>query len=116
MNIVTYHSVNSKPHEAWLAYIVLSTGEQWLVRCVGHTEEEAKTRAQALWEKEQARYATVNAMCEPSEGRGHHFAGKVWVINRETHDLRRIALSELASYEAQGYVRGGPRSRMGLLS
>lgn len=59
-NIVTYHSSNAKPHEAWLAYVVLPSGEQWLVRFTGHSELEAKTKAQVLWDKEQKRYAVVN--------------------------------------------------------
>lgn len=119
-NIVTYHSVSAKPHEAWLAYVVLPSGEQWLVRCTGHSELEAKTKAQVLWDKEQKKYAKANEMADCLiaaghdkllEGRGRHFAGKVWVINRAMHDLKRIDPNELDSYLANGYVRGGPRSK-----
>lgn len=140
MNIVTYHSTNAKPHEAWLAYVVLPSGEQWLVRFHGATEQQAIDAAKARWESEQRRYgydkdglplrpgqsyapvkkynelATVDDQSAlTKQGRGSHaaalFAGKVWVINRTTHDLKRIDPSELANYEANGYVRGGPRSK-----
>src|ERR1700688_468268 len=106
MNIATYHSINAKPHEAWLAYVVLASGEQLLVRCTGHTELEARTKAQALWDKEQKRYRSHNELASvsgssptpaplsaasfKSDGRGQAFAGKVWVINRETQHLCRI--------------------------
>jgi hypothetical protein len=117
MNIITYHSSNAKPHEAWLAYVELANGEQWLVRCTGHTELEAKTKCQVLWDREQKKYALSNAakdVAVPDIKRGdlrEKFAGKVWVINRSTHHLCRIDPSELVSYEAKGYVRGGPRSK-----
>ena len=127
MNIITYHSSNAKPHEAWLAYIELANGEQWLVRCTGHTELEAKTKCQVLWDREQKKYSASNEATtlykqsgEPRpiyhtqkqyDGRSAAFAGKVWVINRSTHHLCRIDPNELANYEAKGYVRGGPRSK-----
>lgn len=114
MNIITYQSSNAKPHEAWLAYVELENGEQWLVRCTGHTELEAKTKAQVLWDRERDKYKVHNDAVIKIEGRGGHFkanAGKVWVINRSTHHLCRIDPNELASYESRGYVRGGPRSK-----
>ena len=119
MNIITYHSSNAKPHEAWLAYVELANGEQWLVRFHGATEQEAKEKAIARWASEKDRYAYPEhddcQMPPVRSGKGSHasamFAGKVWVINRETHDLKRIDPSELTAYEARGYVRGGPRSK-----
>ena len=117
MNIITYHSSNAKPHEAWLAYVELENGEQWLVRCTGRTELEAKTKAQVLWDRERSKYAAHNAIKdEPVErtGRGAHLhgmVGKVWVINRSTHHLCRIDPNELAKFEQDGYQRGGPRSK-----
>ena len=121
MNIVTYHSSNAKPHEAWLAYIELANGEQWLVRCTGHSELEAKTKAQVLWDREQKKYAAHNSKqdCQGEvivrSGKGAHasamFTGKVWIINRATHHLCRIDECELTAYEAKGYQRGGPRSK-----
>jgi hypothetical protein len=116
--IVTYRSSNAKPNEAWLAYAVLPSGEQWLVRCTGSTEAEARAKAVALYEREQAKYAKHNASfddCEamrpkPHGGRGSQFVGKLWMINRATHHLVRINPNQLAEYEANGYQRGGPRS------
>lgn len=40
----------------------------------------------------------------------HHNAGKVWMVNKQTGDKKRIAESEIVQYEWAGYVRGGPRS------
>lgn len=131
MNIVTYHSTNAKPNEAWLAYVVLPNGEQWLVRCTGHSELEAKTKAQVLWDREQKKYrahndlvdaeagdvkvvhnhGTPNSFSVAPSGRGAHFAGKVWVIHQTTRELKRIDPKELDSHLADGYVRGGPRSK-----
>lgn len=125
-NIVTYHSVNAKPHEAWIAYVVLPSGEQWLVRCTGHSELEAKTKAQVLWDKECKRYQVHNSIVDGCDVQtmvrvdrrsaigsraSEMFKDKVWVINRATHDLKRIDPNELDSYLANGYVRGGPRSK-----
>ena len=134
MNIITYHSSNAKPHEAWLAYVELDSGEQWLVRCTGHTELEAKTKAQVLWDRERTKYNrnieplkddgvytgdrrlenAMTAEAHIAKGRGSHLhgmAGKIWVINRSTHHLCRIDPNELAKFEQDGYVRGGPRSK-----
>lgn len=41
----------------------------------------------------------------------HGLAGKVWVLNRTTGHRTRIDVSEVVSYEANGYVKGGPRSK-----
>ena len=43
-------------------------------------------------------------------GRGHHFAGKVW-MRHATDGLKRVALTEIALYEKNGYYRSGPRSK-----
>lgn len=45
-----------------------------------------------------------------NESRGHHFAGKIWMVNKSTNHKTRIDQSQLSEYEANGYVRGGPRS------
>jgi len=115
--IVTYHSTNAKPNEAWLAYAVLPNGDQWLVRCTGHSELEAITKAQVLWDREQKRYslhsevAAMSAATFKDDKRGAAFAGKVWVIHQTTRELKRINPKELDSHLAGGYVRGGPRSK-----
>lgn len=41
--------------------------------------------------------------------RGLHFAGKVWMFNSANNRVR-VAASEVDSYLAQGYIKGGPRS------
>lgn len=122
-NIVTYHSINAKPNEAWLAYVVLPSGEQWLVRFAASTEAAAIEAAKARWEHEKKRYSRHNeivddavkvpafADCQAPSGRGAHFAGKLWVIHQTTRELKRIDPSELDSHLAGGYIRGGPRSK-----
>jgi hypothetical protein len=118
----TYHSTNAKPEEAWIAYI-----NGWKVRCVGSTEQEAKDRAKALWDKERERLsqpyyeqasqarAAQEAMSSPassyrSEGRGHANTGKLWMHHPEK-GYARVVLTEITMYEANGYVRKGPRSK-----
>lgn len=114
VDVVAYHNPNLLP--AWIAYIVLPNGEYWGVRFEGSTKRIATTKALRLWESERAKYAKLdsspNESVKPMQSsRGHHFAGKVWVINRATHDLKRVGQDELAAYEANGYVCGGPRSK-----
>lgn len=120
IKVVTYHSVNSKPDEQWLGYIVLPDGNRWLVSFSGSEEASVIAKAQSFYRKEKERldnlYGKSDIEVDKSanhvkgSGRGAHFAGKVWVVNRQLHDLKRIPESELADYEARGYVRGGPRS------
>lgn len=111
--IVTYKSKNaSNPKERWMAYAVLPNGELWLVRCTGETEEIAAHKAKTLYENEKAKSKIKKEMLDnfvdkPSQ---HHNAGKVWMINKQTGDKKRVAESEIAQYEWAGYVRGGPRS------
>lgn len=60
IEVVTYHSTNAKPSEAWLAYVE-NNGVRWMVQFAAATEEAAKAKALALWESE-----------------GSHFVGKAW--------------------------------------
>ena len=125
--VVTYHSANAKPAESWIAYVVLSNGEYWLVRCVGPTEDAATERARNLYSGELARakrlqspeaYRRDNELGpkpKPEGGwttapAGHH-SGKLWVLNRSTGHRARIDASEFAGYQTKGYVKAGPRSR-----
>lgn len=110
----------AKPREAWLAYVVLPSGEQWLVRFAASTESAAIEAAKARWESEQRRYQKHNETAElmvseavvaHASGRGARFAGKLWVIHQTTRELKRIDPSELDSHLTAGYVRGGPRSK-----
>lgn len=132
VEIITYHIVsgNPKPGFEWTAYVVLPNGEYWGVRFNGSTEELAKNKAIALWTKEQEKFKRFaadepedDAIANPEEekataidpwatpsGRGHHFAGKVWMRNKEG-ELKRVALTEIALYEKNGFKRSGPRSK-----
>ena len=133
-NVATYQNIsdNISEDQRWLAYIVLLSGEFWHVRFNGTTEEIAKTKAIALWTKENAKWERLGlnksveetisipvdlaeevVLKEPdpwaSVGRGKHFAGKVWMRNGET--LKRVALTEIALYEKNGYHRSSPRGK-----
>lgn len=119
IKVITYHSSNAKPDEQWLGYVVLSDGNQWLVRFSGSNEQAVITKARSFYMLEKSRLAKLHGNQEDDRNdvrviqtnRGHHLAGLVWVINRELHDLKRIKPEELAGYEARGYVKGGPRSK-----
>ena len=125
-NVATYQNISNNVSEdqRWLAYIILPTGDFWHVRFNGATEEIARSKAIALWTKENAKWERlglnkqaeeesepVATQADPwaSVGRGHHFAGKVWMRNGET--LKRVALTEIALYEKNGYYRSGPRGK-----
>lgn len=112
--IVTYESKNvANPKQRWMAYAVLPNGELWLVRCTGETEEVAATKARTLYESEREKHSKLahnQTMSKDSKPSQHHNAGKVWMINKQTGDKKRVAESEIAQYEWAGYVRGGPRS------
>jgi len=51
-----------------------------------------------------------SAMWDSFEG-GHHFAGKVWMIHSFTKAKQRVNPDEVAKYKAEGWVKGGPRSK-----
>ncbi len=121
IEIITYkvHNGSVKPGFEWTAYVVLPNGEYWGVRFNGSTEELARSKAIALWTKERSRYEKDDLLDKPSaelglgiavptdpwsDNRGKHFAGKVWMRNGET--LKRVALTEIALYEKNGFVRG----------
>jgi hypothetical protein len=100
--VITYkvHSGNPKPGFEWTAYVVLPNGEYWGVRFNGSTEELAKSKAIALWTKEQERFKRFAAddggpaydsladdeidVSEKHDRRGAHFAGKAWLIHKVT--------------------------------
>lgn len=44
--------------------------------------------------------------------RGHHFAGKVWMVKGEGWDKqkKRVDKSEVENYLKDGWIKGGPRS------
>ena len=109
-NIVTYSNPNATPK--CVGYVVLPSGEYWGVRFDGQTEEVVRVKALRVWAQEQAKWAKLEpeTVATPRKS-AHHFVGKVWMINRIIHDLKRVEQSEVAGYEAMGYQRGGPRSK-----
>lgn len=123
-NIVTYYSGNTpNPNEAWSAYVILPTGKRWGVVAFGATEDEATFKIANLYEAEAAKFdrapwskaaqPLVNAIPQSydNRGRGHHFAGKVWMIHSFTRAKQRVNPDEVAKYEAEGWIKGGPRSK-----
>ena len=127
---VTYFSQNHiNPNEAWSAYVILPTGKRWGVVAFGETEQQAVDKIVSLYEAEKLK-ATSNyqkaatdfnntkenlttAKAFPIErlSRGHHFAGKVWMIHSFTKAKQRVNPDEVAKYEAEGWIKGGPRSK-----
>jgi hypothetical protein len=116
IEVATYVSQNAKPNERWLAYVILPDGSQWLVRFTGETEEIARSKALRLYESEVAkRKAHVEPdeevnVSQSSDRRGQHFAGKAWLIHKQTRVKIRVPIAEVESYLGE-YERGGPRSR-----
>ena len=133
-NVATYYNIsdNVPEDQHFFAYIILPSGDFWHVRFNGSTEEVAREKAISRWTKENAKWerlglnkapdiienykhddevpldgeplATKDPWAVPS-GRGHHFAGKVW-MRHATEGLKRVALTEIALYEKNGFVRG----------
>ena len=138
-NVATYQNISNNVSEdqRWLAYIVLPTGDFWHVRFNGATEEIARSKAIALWTKENAKWDRLGLNKAEEEesktdpwlhfsggkpaneetsiaiqtvsGRGAHFAGKVWMRNAD--GLKRVALTEIALYEKNGFHRSSPRGK-----
>ena len=133
MQFVTYHSTNSNPAEAWVAYIVLN-GEPLLVRCCGHTEAEAIQRCTDWYIAEDARQRQITGRVELSEDEvpstpykkhwadgpssqapkatdnDHGGIGKVWMLNHLTKQRARVNPNEIDNMIAQGYEKGGPKT------
>jgi len=38
-------------------------------------------------------------------------AGKLWMINHRLKDRQRVSPSQVAEFQAKGYVQGGPRTQ-----
>lgn len=123
MNIITYHSATAKPEWSWVAYIELPNGEYLGIMFRDYTEDGVKAKAEQFWEAESKRRihqpiedrineqvdrdeAEVKAITGP--GRGTHFAGKVWMVNKTLGQKRRVLPSEIATL-GEGWVRGGPK-------
>jgi hypothetical protein len=117
MNILTYHSEDALAHKAWIAYPCIDG--LFLVRCEAATKEEAVARAEAWYAKESAKQARIVGDSEEDHEpstfnramKGHHFEGKVWMLNRATGKRARVMHHEVASWRGMGYVEAGPRSK-----
>lgn len=116
----TYHSTNSAPECAWIAYI-----NGWQVRCVGATEDEAKERALALWNKERARMVGQIEVKDRGEAvkldgwissgalqikSDHGNVGKVW-MRHNIHGLKRMTNQEAERMIDEGWYKSGPRGK-----
>lgn len=117
IEVVTYHSTNAKPSEAWLAYVE-NNGVRWMVQFAAASEEAAKAKALALWESERAKLykpaapeTNRDASKPVGGGRGSHFVGKAWLINSATREKIRVPVEDVSRYLSQGWERGGPRSK-----
>lgn len=130
MQIITYHSTNAA--QPWLAFAILPNGQQWMVHATGLSEAEASEKIQKLAASELNRFgkfvsvgrtssasrnapaikpaAPIKSADEWSNFSQHHLAGRIWIVNETTREKKRIAPSELDSYVANGWKRGGPRS------
>lgn len=112
----------------WLAH--LNLGNDLFMSFLRGTKKEAESAAREWYERESKRFkhqdscgmdsapkmptwgnndGWSNASREPTKGH-HGMTGKIWMVNKATNDKKRIDPSEQAVYEANGYVRGGPRS------
>lgn len=119
----------------WLAH--LNLGNDLFMSFFGATKKEAEDKAHAWYAKEKARFekqyvpegfkngdiVTVEGekgtrvindgwgSAPASNGWGQANVGKAWMLNRATGHRARIDASEVAKYEADGYVKAGPRSK-----
>lgn len=66
MTITTYHSVNADSGKQWLAFLVLPSGRLPMTFFAA-SEAEARSEAQALWDKHEAEREASHARRE--EGR-----------------------------------------------
>lgn len=124
IKVVTYFSDRpNSPNEKWSGCCILPSGQRLEIWFCAGSEQAVIERAQAFYAREKARqdrlYASTKAAADNDEveevvrtsGKGAQFVGKVWMLNRATGERARVLPGEVASYAAQGYVRGGPRSK-----
>lgn len=127
INIVTYSSETAKPEHRWVGYIVLANGDYLGVMFRAASEDAVKAKAAQFWETESKR--PINQVTDVvsqqrkgcmetgdvsglvDSGRGHHFAGKVWMRNKETRELVRVPAEQLQQMLDSGYEKSGPRAK-----
>lgn len=126
---ITYQSQNAPAGQEWLAQVIMSNGQKWLVHSYGTTEAEAVEKITDLYENEKSKVTanyqkaasdfnnakenltTVKAISIERSGRGSHFVGKVWMIHSFTRAKIRVDQSEVDKYISEGWEKGGPRSK-----
>lgn len=134
MQIVAYQTdeITNSPNLKWLGFIKGDGGLLIPIRFNGASKEEVKKKASEWlqsqrkpkpWEEDTteeafAEYVASNPVeptvkkvfpsQRPSQGpgRGHGNAGRIWVVNRDTGDRKRIQESELKEYIGLGYMKG----------
>ena len=88
------------------------------VYAIGSTESEAIENAKTFWEKETAKLSKLyksesrDAAIERVASTASRNLGKIWVINRATKERKRVEASEVEALVANGWVKGGPRTKI----
>lgn len=122
--IRSYRGQDEWGGDTWLAHMNL--GNDIYMSFFGATKDAAETRARDWYETEKKRWERIDPSSKSvgeanagwgnsdgwtkPDGRGQHFVGKIWMVNKSTGDKKRIDPTEQTLYEGRGYVRGGPRS------
>lgn len=128
--IRTYEGKDEWGSKKYLAHMNL--GNDLYMTFFGASVKDAEARARNWYEEETKRWKRIDksqpevtgdepaeasndwgSWSKPVDGRGQHFAGKIWMIKvmaDGTKDKKRVDPSEQSKYEADGYFRGGPRS------
>lgn len=122
--VITYHSENARPSEAWIGYVVLDDGSYWRVRFVGASEDDIIAHARKVFSEEKSKQSKLEGATNIKEadsvpsvrGQGitpeaSKVAGKVWMLNRTTGHRTRIDAKDYDAFVAKGYIKGGPRSK-----
>lgn len=116
-NVVTYRSEAASENRRWVGYVELPSGEYWMVAFYGATEDEVKNKAFDLWQKEKTKFACqYDSLVDgkPTQVKPtsqHHFAGKIWMIHSFTRARQRVNPEDVEKMLAEGWERGGPRSK-----
>jgi len=122
---ITIYQTEAEGPKKFLAHMDL--GNQIYMSFFGATRAAAMQRANDFYNRERARRLrldasarevattpqklTSNSPIKPQgpSGKDGGFAGMVWVINHVTRHKLRVLPDQVAKYEANGFVRGGPR-------
>ncbi len=121
VDVVTYqaHITHSLKVPNWLGYVILPDGSMWGVRFEGETEEVVRANAVATYEREKSKWSRLEGESEAvtewpkpnGDGRGKHLIGTVCMIHHAMKKRIRCAAAEVNKFEADGWVRGGPRTQ-----